>query len=222
MNNFNTLYNLVTGPLVWLTFLVFIGGSVYKIRQLFSLVNNKEKFIYSYMSLKFSLRSLAHWVVPFATVNWRKHPVMTVMTFLFHFCLVLMPLFLTAHVTIIHEAWGIRWVTLPDGIADTMTMIVIAGALFFLIRRFTLREVRYLSVASDYVLVAIVAAPFVTGFLAYHHILNYQLMLILHILSGEIMLMAIPFTRFSHMLYAIFTRTYIGSEFGSVRHARDW
>jgi len=46
--------------------------------------------------------------------------------------------------------------------------------------------------------------------------------LILHILSGEIMLMAIPFTRLSHMLFFWFTRAYMGCEFGLVRNARDW
>lgn len=43
-----------------------------------------------------------------------------------------------------------------------------------------------------------------------------------HDLSGEIMLVAIPFTRLSHMIFSVFTRAYMGSEFGGVRHARDW
>jgi nitrate reductase gamma subunit len=69
---------------------------------------------------------------------------------------------------------------------------------------------------------ALVAFPFVTGFLAYHQIGDYKFMIILHILSGEIWLAAIPFTRLSHMVMAPFTRGYIGSEFGAVRKARDW
>jgi hypothetical protein len=44
----------------------------------------------------------------------------------------------------------------------------------------------------------------------------------MHILSGEVMLAAIPFTRLSHMLFFPFTRGYMGSEFGGVRHAKDW
>ena len=36
------------------------------------------------------------------------------------------------------------------------------------------------------------------------------------------MLILIPFTRFSHMITAALTRAYTGSEFGNVRHARDW
>jgi nitrate reductase gamma subunit len=67
-----------------------------------------------------------------------------------------------------------------------------------------------------------VAAPFITGFLVYYQWFGYQTLLILHILSGEIMLVAIPFTRLSHMLFAPLTRAYMGSEFGGVRHAKDW
>ena len=42
------------------------------------------------------------------------------------------------------------------------------------------------------------------------------------ILSGEIMLAAIPFTRLSHMLLYVFNRGYIASEFGAVRKVQDW
>jgi nitrate reductase gamma subunit len=103
-----------------------------------------------------------------------------------------------------------------------MSLAVIACCIYFLIRRITSPEVRYVTSASDYVILAIVAAPFITGFLAYHQWLGYQVVLILHILSGEIMLMAIPFTRLSHMLFSPFTRVYMGSEFGGIRHAKDW
>lgn len=222
MSNFNSLYNFVTGPMVWITFLVFILGGSYKIWKMISLVNNKEKWIYSYMSLKFSLRSIMHWIIPFGSTSWRIHPVVTVVTFILHFCILLLPLLISAHVVLISQAWGISWPVLPDAVADGLTFVAICGALFFLLRRATLREVRYLSTVSDFILIILVGAPFVTGFLAYHHVLNYQLMLILHIVSGEIMIMAIPFTRFSHMIYALFTRSYFGSEFGNVRHAIDW
>jgi len=75
---------------------------------------------------------------------------------------------------------------------------------------------------SDYVLLAVVMLPFLTGFLAYHQLGPYRPMLILHILAGEIMLVAIPFSRLSHMFFFFFTRVYMGSEFGKVRNARDW
>ena len=83
-------------------------------------------------------------------------------------------------------------------------------------------EVRNVTSASDFVLLAIVAAPFVTGFLAYHQLGPYRPLLIAHVLTGELMLVCIPFTRLSHMLFFPFTRAYMGCEFGNVRNARDW
>ena len=152
----------------------------------------------------------------------RRHPFFTIVTFAFHICLVLTPLFLLAHVTLIDESWNLSWWSLPEGAAAIMTLIVIACCLFFLVRRLSSPEVQYVTSASDYWILAIVAAPFITGFLAYYQWFDYQTTAVLHILSGEIMLVAIPFTRLSHMLFAPLTRAYMGSEFGGVRHARDW
>lgn len=218
----HSLYNFVSGPLAWLAFIIFLGGSLYKLVNLFVLIHKKERFIYSYFSLKYSLRSILHWSTPFATENMRRHPLFTIVTFAFHICLVLTPIFLLAHVTMIDETWNLSWWSLPESVAEIMTVIVMACCIFFLIRRLVNPEVQYVTSASDYVILAIVAAPFITGFLAYYQWLDYQIMVILHILSGEILLMAIPFTRLSHMLFAPLTRAYMGSEFGGVRHAKDW
>jgi nitrate reductase gamma subunit len=218
----HSLYNFVSGPLVWLAFIIFIGGCLYRLISLMVLVHKKEKFIYSYMSWKYSLRSIVRWSTPFATENMRRHPAMTIVAYVFHVCLILTPIFLLAHVTLVDESWDLSWWTLPDTLAAIMTLLVIGACVFFLVRRLVNPEVQYVTSASDYILLTIVAAPFITGFLVYYQWFGYQTLLILHILSGEIMLVAIPFTRLSHMLLAPLTRAYMGSEFGGVRHARDW
>ncbi len=218
----HNLYNFVSGPLVWITFIIFIGGCLYRIINMLVLVYQKEKFIFSYMSFKYSLRSILHWLTPFATVNMRRHPIMTIITFAFHLSLLIIPIFLSAHIILLEEAWNIVFFSLPDQLADFLTLIVIGSCIFFLIRRLTQPEVKYVTSPSDYLILSIVAAPFITGFLAYHQVGNYQFFLVLHIFSGEIMLMAIPFTRLSHMIFSIFTRAYMGSEFGGIRKSPDW
>ena len=216
------LYRLATGPLAWAAFVVFVGGSLFRLIHLIALVHRKERFIYTYMSLKFSLRSIVHWLAPFATVNWRLHPWLTIVTFAFHICLVAAPVFLMAHVVLWDEAWNVNWWTLPDWLAVVMTVIVLGGCLFFFIRRRVTPEVAYVTSASDYVILALVAAPFATGLIAYFQWFDVRLFTLLHVLSGEAMLVAIPFTRISHMLFAPLTRAYMGSEFGGIRHAKDW
>ena len=89
----NTLYNFVSGPLAWLAFILFFGGCLYRLTSLLVLVHRKEKFIYTYMSLKYGLRSILRWSTPFATENMRRHPALTIVAFAFHICLILAPLF---------------------------------------------------------------------------------------------------------------------------------
>jgi hypothetical protein len=59
---------------------------------------------------------------------------------------------------------------------------------------------------------ALASVPFLSGFLAYHQIFDYPTMIMIHMLSGELMLMAIPFTKLSHMIFFFFNRFYVVNE----------
>jgi len=216
------LYNFVRGPLAWVAFIIFIGGSLYRLISMITLASKKDGVVFEYFSLYYGLRSILHWITPFGATNWQKRPVFTIVTFAFHICLLAAPIFLLAHIILWDESFNISWWSLPDSVADIMAIIVVVCCGYFLWRRLTQPEVKFVTFGADYVILAIVAAPFVTGFLAYHQWIDYKFILILHMLAGEIMLAVIPFTRLSHMLYAPFTRAYMGSELGSVRHVKDW
>ncbi|MFH1138812.1 MAG: nitrate reductase [Pseudomonadota bacterium] len=216
------LYDFVVGPLAWLAGLTFVLGSIYRLVSMYRLSKTKDPFVIEYMNLKFGLRSILHWSTPFVPVNSRRHPAVTAVAFVFHACLLATPVFLSAHVLMLEYFHDLEYFTLPDHVADVMTVLVILGAVFYGIRRAVRPEVRYVSGMGDWVALVLAGLPFLTGFLAFHQIGDYQVMIILHILSGEAMLAAIPFTRLSHMIFAPFTRAYIGSEFGAVRHAKDW
>ncbi|MCF8061968.1 MAG: respiratory nitrate reductase subunit gamma [Deltaproteobacteria bacterium] len=216
------VYGFVVGPLAWIAFAVFVLGSIWKMYTMYRSAKTRDGQVLAYWNLKYALRSIIHWSVPFWPVNSRRHPFMTIVSFTFHICLVLVPVFLLAHVMLWDYYHGFRFWSLPEGAADVMTFLVILACLVFAVRRILLREVRYVTSAMDWAVLAIVFLPFLTGFLAYHQIGPYRVMIILHILFGEIMLAAIPFTRLSHMLLSPFSRGYIGSEFGGVRKAKDW
>ncbi len=215
------MYEFASGTLVWIAVIVFIGGLVYRtVKMLMSA--KKDKVIYPYMSFGKSVRSLFHWVIPFGSRNMRARYETTLVTFAFHICLVLLPIFLTAHVAMFAFEWGPSWITVSQSMATAMTVIVILASIFFLIRRLMLPEVRYVTFYTDYLLLLIAAAPFITGFMAYLQWFDYKTMVTIHMIAGAIMLIAIPFTRLSHMIFFPFTRAYMGSEFGAVRNAKDW
>jgi len=215
------MYELARGPLVWIAFVGFFGGILYRIITM-ALLAKRDKVVYPTFDARFGIRSVLHWVIPFASRNMRMHPVHTLLSYAFHVCVLVTPLFLMGHAVLWQESWGVRWWSLPEGVADLMTLVVIFACLFFILRRLVSPEVRNVSHPSDFLLALLVMAPFVTGFLAHRQWLPYEPMIIIHIISGALFLLGIPWTRLVHMLWFAFTRAYMGSEFGAVRNARDW
>ncbi len=67
------MYEFARGPLVWIAFLIFILGGLYRIIWLIRF-SKKDKVVHPYMSLKHGLRSLLHWSVPFGAHNMRLRP----------------------------------------------------------------------------------------------------------------------------------------------------
>jgi nitrate reductase gamma subunit len=169
------------------------------------------------------LRSIFHWVILFNSQNMRMHPVMSAVSFLFHACLIITPLFVMGHAVLWQQSWlGLQWWSLPDGVADTLTLLAILAGGFLLLRRAIAPEVRNVTTFKDALLVLLVIAPFATAYVAHHQWLPYEATLVLHVVFGALWLALIPFTWLAHMLWFMFTRAYMGSEFGAIRHARDW
>jgi nitrate reductase gamma subunit len=207
-----SIYNLVRGPLVWIAFLVFIGMSIYKVRRLYLMAKN-EKVVLPSIKGKAAGRSILHWIIPFGSRNWRLRWPITITTFVFHIGLVFTPIFLLSHNVLWYESWGISWWSLPESVADIMTLLVIITCIVFFLRRIFAPEVRFVTTGDDLLILAISFLPFLTGFLAYHQwLLPYKTMVILHMLFGQIMLIAIPFTRLAHMFYFFMTRAFMGSQ----------
>ncbi len=218
----NGFIDFIMGPMVWISFLVFILGLGYKIFGIIREVREKEPYIFTYLTLYHSLRSIGAWMIPFYPRSTRQQPVFYALSYVFHLALFAVPLFLSAHIVLVEEAFNIAWPVMNDTVADLLTVVIMAVLVFFGGRRIMVPEIKFLTSARDFLLLLIVLLPFLTGFLAYHQVAAYQWMTIAPILSGEFMLIIIPFSRLSHMITAPLTRAYTGSEFGNVRHARDW
>ena len=216
------MYQFVTGPLAWIAFGIFFIGMIIKVVSLFYLAREKDKVVFNHFSWKWSLKSIIRWLIPFGSRSMREKPVLTAISFTFHICLLISPVFLLAHNLVLEERWGISFWTLPETVTDVMAIVVIVTVVFLLLRRISLPDVRIVTTSYDYLLLAITVAPFITGFLAYHQFPNYKFWLIVHIISGEIMLISMPFTRLSHMFLFFMTRAHIASEMGQRRGALTW
>jgi nitrate reductase gamma subunit len=106
--------------------------------------------------------------------------------------------------------------------ADIMVFFVLFACIFFFIRRLLVSEVKMVSQISDYLILIVIFAVFLSGFLAFHQIGPYRPILILHILSSELLIVMIPFSKLLHMIVYPFSRYYMGADFGNVLKPSDW
>lgn len=215
------MYDFVTGPLLWLSFGIFFIGLVIRfIWYVKGLSWQMDRVTYTVnlsYGIKGALRSIFFWLIPFGTRSWRFYPGFTLIVFLFHLGIIFTPLLLPAHNILIESSWNISLPHISEQSADFMTVIVMAAAVFIILRRIALPEVRILTKPYDFLILTIAVAPFLTGFLAYHQIADYKLFLLLHVICGEIMLVAIPFTKLSHFLFFFLSRAQLGMDFGIKR-----
>ena len=215
------IYELVRGPFAWVALIVFAAGSIYRIIAML-VTGKKEPALDPSANFRGAVRSILHGLIPFGSTTMRRQPVFAIVTIGFHLCVIILPLFLLAHIVLWYESWQILWWSLPDLLADLMAIWVILACIYFIVRRWVVPEVKKVTRPSDLLLPAIVLLTFLTGFLAYHQWGPYRPTMILHVLAGEILLIAIPFSKLGHMLFFMFSRAYMGAEFGKVLRARDW
>ena len=215
------MYEFLTGYMFWLSIGICMIGLIVRFVLYFKGLSWQLDRVaykqYPALGLKGAARSIIRWLIPFGTYGWRKQPFMTVIFFGFHIGAVLVPVFLLAHNTFLKEKIGFSMFTLNPTLADILTWAVVVSAVLFAIRRIALPEVRILTTAYDYFILLISAAPFISGLIARYQIGDYSFWLTVHIFCGEVLLIAIPFTKLSHIALFFASRAQLGMDYGIKR-----
>jgi len=219
--------NFVQGKLVLIAMIIFFLGFIFQAVQFFKLTKKKEwVFPPLPMEMKREKKKFGQWIEQcLHSLNgtlWKTDPLLTLITSVFHVCLIVVPLFLLGHNVLLDQAWRLSLFSFPEPLSDVLTLVILICGAYFLGRRLFLPRVRAITSIYDYIVLLIAIAPFLTGFLAYHQWFDYQTLIFLHILSGEVMLITIPFTKLGHMLFFFLYRFFIGSEYSFVRGSRTW
>jgi nitrate reductase gamma subunit len=147
---------------------------------------------------------------------------MGTVSLVFHILLFITPVFLSAHNILSDQYIGISLFSFPDWLMDTFTVWIIMICLFFIARRLLIPRVRMLTTISDYFVLIIVMMPFISAFITYHQFGNYRISLLIHIITGEIAIIAVPFTSLGHMPFLVFSRFFIGGEYNRKAGNRTW
>lgn len=221
------MYNFIEGPLVSLAFIIFFGGLIYQWLQFLKLTRKKDLILPPYAIIerrveKTTGQRIVDILASFKGTLWKTDPLMMVVTSVFHVCLILTPIFASGHGMLLNQSWGFNFWSFPESFTDVLTIAVLICVVFFMMRRLFLVRVRAITSPYDYFVLLIAAVPFITGFLAYHKWFDYRITMTLHILSGEVMLVAIPFTKLGHMLFFFLYRFLVGGEYSFTWGGRVW
>jgi len=216
-----TMHQLLTGPLFYISFGVCIIGMIVRFYQYFAGLSWQLDRVaykaYPAMGIKGALRSISTWLIPYGTYGWRKQPVMAAAFFGFHIGAVCIPLFLAGHTVFLKDKLGFSLPYIGSCAADIISWIAIVSLAFMALRRLVLPEVRIMTDKKDWGVLLLSFLPFATGLLARYQIGDYGFWLNMHILSGELVLLAIPFTKLSHVFLFFASRAQLGMDFGIKR-----
>ncbi len=188
--------SFVEGPLLWIVFSIVITGVIARFVFFFyAIIKSGKDRDFRWL---YSLATFGRSFVPFHNAVAKK-PSYAVLRYIFHICLILVPVWLSGHIALWEESrfeWA--WSALPDLWADWMTLLLLALAAYFLVRRIIVKDIRLTSSTSDYLLIVITVLPFLTGYFLAHGSLDSipflgNNMWSIHILSGEAMLLVVAF-----------------------------
>ncbi len=211
--NLLQVYDFAAGPLFAFSFSVFLLGSAWRVLRFVLLARQADPAALKGFRPAWALKSILHWLIP-ANITAQANPLMTIAGFAFHLALIAVALLFSAHVALWDQAWNISWWTLPDEAADWLTYLFLAAAAFLAYRRLALPHVRALTTAADWLALALTVLPMLTGLCAYRQWGDYDLMITLHVLAGNLMLLAVPCTKLSHAVLFFVSRAVTGSDFG--------
>jgi len=215
------MYEMLTGPALWLAFSIAVIGlvvrTVFYIQGLNWRLDRVAYTAHPAAAAKGAVRSILAFLIPFANHSWRAKPGFTVMFFTFHIGLLGVPLFLEGHAVILMERFGIAWPTMSMATADFLTIATLVAALGIAVRRMLLPEVRIVTDARDWFVLAVSIAPFVTGLMVVKGVGDYDFWLLAHIISGLAWIALLPFTKLFHVVGFFWSRAQLGMDFGIKR-----
>jgi nitrate reductase gamma subunit len=149
------------------------------------------------------------WLFPIKRL-WRARPVYSTLSFLFHVGLLVVPLFLAAHVLLWKRSTGLAWFAIPQNLANILTGLAIVAGVGLCLGRLSDSGARKMSRPQDFAWPLLLVVPFLSGFVCTNLAISakaYQSFMLLHLYSANLIMLLIPFTKLSHCILAPLSQT---------------
>lgn len=147
--------------------------------------------------------------------SMKRSPFTVVGGYIWHIGFLISLFLFIPHIELIDSTLGLSWPGLPNNLVDAVAAVTIVTLVAMLFSRINHPVKRFLSGPEDYLTWIVTFLPMLTGYLAYHRMIDpYPLVLGLHILSVEVLMVVFPFTKLMHAFTFIFARWYNGAMAG--------
>lgn len=134
----------------------------------------------------------------------------TAMAYAFHLSTLVVVIGIVPHIEFITGLTGASWPGLPNAVGVALGIIALASLIALIMRRLAKPQV-YCSNMGDYFAWVVMAAPLITGLMAFAHLgPRYETMLAIHILSVALLFAWFPFGKLMHAFWFVFSRAQSG------------
>jgi nitrate reductase gamma subunit len=190
---------------------IFLLGVLWRLIEIYSLGRKKDLAAPRHVAGASGLNTVFRRSLP-AEGMLKTSPVTYIGGYIFHFGLAIVVFLFAPHIKLIQSLSGLSWPGLPSQFIDLVAVITIAAMVVVLVDRINKPVKRYLSTFEDWFTWLVTFLPLLTGWLAVRHLLlPYTTMLALHILSVEILLIVLPFTKLFHAFTVFGSRWFNGT-----------
>lgn len=198
----DALIEFAKGPLFRLTFAIMLLG-LFRLIVL-SIINGLEakgKAKDKAIPLNYVRKLSWGFIIPIRSL--RVKPLYSIVSIIFHIGLILTPILLFDHNLLFENSIGFSLIglSLSKNVADILTIVTVITGLILLIMRASTKESRFLSRKQEYLWLVLIIIPFLTGIIISQTSVSpdtYQFFFLLHLLSGALIFVLIPFTKIAH------------------------
>ncbi len=202
--------NWVRGDGLNLAIGVFLLGVIWRLFEIYSLGRKPDLSAPRHAAGASGLRTVFRRSVP-PPGMLKRSPVSYIGGYIFHIGLAVVVFLFAPHIKLIESLVGLSWPALPSQVIDLVAVITLVAMVVVLVDRITKPVKRFLSTFEDYFTWTVTFLPVLTGYLAVKHLLlPYTTMLALHILTVEILLVVLPFTKLFHAFTVFGSRWFNG------------
>jgi nitrate reductase gamma subunit len=193
---------------------IFVLGTLWRLFEIYSLGRKPDLAVPRHRAGASGLHTLFRRSLP-PPGMFKRSAIGYAASYVFHIGLIVVVFLFAPHIKLIQGLTGLSWPGLPSQFIDATAVVTLATMLLVLVERINQPVKRFLSTFEDYSAWTLTFLPVLTGYLATKHLLlSYTWMLALHILSAELLLIFLPFTKLMHVFTLWGSRWYNGDTNG--------